>query len=31
MSKCTLKKDKMITWKVRKDDWGKLYDLLYDD
>ena len=24
-------KDKIITWKVDKDDWAKLYDLLYDD
>lgn len=31
MSKCTLNKDKIITWKVDKDDWAKLYDLLYDD
>tara|TARA_X000000950_G_scaffold286996_1_gene397611 strand:+ start:1198 stop:2289 length:1092 start_codon:yes stop_codon:yes gene_type:complete len=31
MSKCTLKKDKIITWKVDKNDWGDLYDLLYDD
>ena len=31
MSKCTLKKDKIITWKVDKNDWANLYDLLYDD
>ena len=31
MSKCTLNKKKLITWKVNKHDWAKLYDLLYDD
>ena len=31
MSKCTLKKEKIITWKVDKEDWANLYDLLYDD
>tara|TARA_B100001758_G_C18350620_1_gene579644 strand:- start:328 stop:1401 length:1074 start_codon:yes stop_codon:yes gene_type:complete len=31
MSRCTLNKKKLITWKVNKDDWAKLYDLLYDD
>ena len=31
MSKCTLKKDKIITWKVDENDWANLYDLLYDD
>jgi hypothetical protein len=31
MSRCTLNKEKIITWKVDRDDWAKLYDLLYDD
>ena len=31
MSKCTLKKDKIITWKVDKKDWAELYGLLYDN